>query len=199
MGLFDKFFGKSSTDTPISKTDQMIDEALYWKIIDESLKNSKSQNEQEEHLISSIEKLSPEEIIGFRLRTDRFLYDTYTSEMWCAAYIINGGCGDDSFEYFRCWLNSRGKTVYYNAKLNPDSLISELGEETEDYDFESFWYVALTAFENKTGKELYDYIANSFKYGESTYPSIKFNWNQKNDESLKAICPKLFTKFYLGE
>ena len=42
----------------------------------------------------------------------------------------------------------------------------DLGEDY--YDFESFWYVALTAFENKTGKELYNYIANDFKTNEET-------------------------------
>ena len=70
--------------------------------------------------------------------------------------IMNVGCSDDGFEYFRNWMISRGKEVYYAAKENPDSLISEYVEGKEYYDLEDFWYVALTAFKNKTDKELND-------------------------------------------
>ena len=55
--------------------------------------------------------------------------------MWCAAYIMNGGCSDDSFEYFRLWVISRGKDVYQKAKANPDTLISQVAKEQDFYDF----------------------------------------------------------------
>ena len=182
--------------TSLSKTSEMLDEDKFWLIIDHSLKKSQNQDEQEHFLVEEIEQLSPKEIIGFRLRTDKLLYDTYNSDMWCAGYIMNGGCSDDGFEYFRCWLISRGKNIYYRAKSNPDYLVNEIKEEEEFYDFESFWYVALTAFKNKTGKELYNYIDNdNFKTNEENYPKFKFTWQENNPESMKKICPKLFHKF----
>jgi hypothetical protein len=117
--------------------------------------------------------------------------------MWCAGYIMNGGCSDDGFEYFRNWVISRGKTIYYNAKQNPDNLISEVNTELEMYDFESFWYVALEAFKQKTGKDLYDYIDyENFKTNGGNYPQIEFTWNEENPESMKKICPKLFEKIW---
>lgn len=132
MGFFKNLFGKNEkSETPISKpsnlekTAEMLDEDLYWKIVDISLKNSGNQDEQEQVLISEISKLTPKQMVGFRLRTDKLLYDTYTSEMWCASYIMNGGSSDDGFEYFRNWIISRGKDVYYKAKANPDTLISQ--------------------------------------------------------------------------
>jgi len=126
MGLFDKLFGKknnpeqqehkANADTSqLTKTAEMLDEDLYWAIIDKSLKNTKNQEAQEQFLIKEIGKLTPKQMIGFRLRTDKLLYDTYNSEMWCAAYIMNGGCSDDGFEYFRNWVISRGKEIYYKA------------------------------------------------------------------------------------
>ncbi|NHN24689.1 DUF4240 domain-containing protein [Flavobacterium jejuense] len=198
MGLFDKFFGKgnSNKSQEIEKTSEPLDEALFWSIIDISLKKSKTQEEQEIVLVKEIEKLSPKEIIGFRLRTDKLLFDTYNSEMWCAGYIMNGGCSDDGFEYFRNWIISRGKETYYKAKENPDSLIAEYIEEEEYYDFEGFWYVALTAFENKTGKDLYDYIADDFKTNEGNYPDFEFTWEEEKPETMKAICPKLYDKMW---
>ena len=205
MGLFDKILGRSEKtpqnqdklydkSTP-AKTSKMMDEQQFWNIVERSLRNSTNPDEQEAWLINELQKLSLEEIIGFRLRTDKLLYDTYTSEMWCAGFIMNEGCSDDGFEYFRCWVISRGENVYNEAKKNPDSLISEVVDGQESYDFESFWYVALDAFHKKTGKDLYDYIDyDKFKTREGHYPGLESNWESDQPETVKLICPKLFQK-----
>ena len=205
MGIFDKLFGKKQpakkerpkpSTQEIEKTSEMLDEDLFWSIVEKSLQATNNQDDQERVLVKEIEKLTPKQMIGFRLRTDSLLYDTYNSEMWCAGYIMNGGCSDDGFEYFRNWVISRGKEIYYAAKDNPDSLISEFVEGTDFYEYESFWYVALTAFENKTGKELYDYISDDFKKTEGNYPDFEFTWEEERPESMKAICPSLFEKMW---
>ncbi len=209
MGLFDKLFGKKETPkqtdnkvpnfdtTQLEKTAEMLEENLYWSIIDKSLKRTSNQDDQEQFLKREIGNLKPKQIIGFRLRTDKLLYDTYNSEMWCAGYIMNGGCSDDGFEYFRNWIISRGKETYYKAKENPDNLIGEVNSELEMYDFESFWYVALEAFKQKTGKGLYDYIDDeNFKTKEGQYPQFEFTWQEENPESMKKICPRLFKKMW---
>ena len=201
--IISKLFGKKgknegerAKEATLEKTSEMLDEGKFWNIIDLSLKKSKSEDEQESFLIKEIEKLDPTEIIGFRLRTDKLLYDTYTSEMWCAGYIMNRGCSDDSFEYFRNWIISRGQETYINAKKNPDSLIQECIDGKDFYDFESFWYVALNAFQNKTGKDLYDYIGDDFTTCEKNYSQIEFNWKEEKPDTMKTICPKLFDKFW---
>ena len=86
--------------------------------------------------------------------------------------------------------------MYDAACANPDSLISEvIDKDFDKYEFELFWYVALEAFENKTGKEIYDYIDyESFTTRESSYPPIEINWNEDESETMKAICPQLFEK-----
>ena len=62
----DKLFGKLDiTDLP--KTAEMLDENMYWSIIEKSLQNTNSQDEQEQFLIREISKLTPKEMIGFRL------------------------------------------------------------------------------------------------------------------------------------
>ena len=204
MGILDRLFGSKSSDKKenlvqdpvVEKSAEMLDETIYWDIVEKSLKHKNNQDDQEKFLVKEIEKLSPKEMIGFRLRTDKFLYDTYNSEMWCAAYIMNGGCSDDGFEYFRNWIISRGKEVFYKAKKNPDSLISEYIEGEEFYDFESFWYVALTAFENKTGKELYDFISDDFNTNEGNYPAINFTWKEEKPETMKEVCTQLYEKMW---
>jgi hypothetical protein len=134
MGLLNNLFGRNNGPT---KTAEMLDEDLYWQIVYRSLEETEDQEEQEQFLIKEIGGLTPKQMIGFRLRTDQMLYDTYNSENWCAGYIMNGGCSDDGFEYFRNWVISRGKEVYYKAKENPDSLFTEV-EDGKEYDFESF-------------------------------------------------------------
>ena len=204
MGLLKKLLELFNSNKKISttqkqnieKTSEMLDENLFWSIISSSLEKSNNQDSQEKFLVNYLTKLSPKEIIGFRLRTDKLLYDTYNSEMWCAGYIMNGGCSDDSFEYFRNWLISRGKETYYNAKENPDSLISEVDEDEEYYDFEGFWYVALTAFEKVTGENLYDFISDDFVTNEGNYPNFEFTWEEEEPETMQKICPKLFEKLW---
>lgn len=200
MGIFNSLFGKNISPVNVSrktKPNQMLDEELYWQIVDESLKNTRSQKEQEEYLVSRIQKLTPPEIIGFRLRTDKLLYDSYTSVIWCAAYIMNGGCTEDNFEYFRCWIISRGKNTFYKSKENPDYLINEVNNELGNYSFENYWYVALTAFENKTSHYLFDFIDDKFKFCEGQYPELKLTWEEGEPETMEAICPKLFAQNYL--
>jgi len=95
MGVFDKLFGKNSPskkeepeifNQEIEKTSDMLDESIFWQIVDKSNKSSNDESGQMSYLVKEIEKLTPKEIIGFRLRTDKLLYDTYNSEMWCAGY-----------------------------------------------------------------------------------------------------------------
>lgn len=207
MGFFGKFFCKVNNSAQeqntslnkgkLTKTSEMLDEDLYWAIVEKSLKNTNSQDAQEQYLIKEIGSLTPKQIIGFRLRTDKLLYDTYNSEMWCAAYIMNGGCSDDGFEYFRNWVISRGKDTYFKAKQNPDNLITEVSSNMGEYDFEGFWYVAIEAFKQKTGKDLYGYIDDgNFKTLEGHYPQFEFNWEEENPEIMKKICPRLFAKLW---
>jgi hypothetical protein len=197
----------NKTNNPVSETkedalllvksSEMLDEDLYWSIIEKSRLEHKNQEDQEVFLSSEIEKLSPKDIIGFRLRTDKLLFDTYNSELWCAAYIMNGGCSDAGFDYFRCWLISKGKDVFYKAKSNPDSLISEVEEGKTSYEFEGFWFVAMNAFLNKTDQEIYSYIDyENFTTNDENYPLIDFNWNVDNPQSMEKVCPLLYKKMW---
>lgn len=120
--------------------------------------------------------------------------DSYRDDIWCAAYIMNSGCGDDGFDYFRYWLISRGKNAFYKAIANPDSL-AEITEVSEEFEFEDFGYIANNAFEENTGKDVYDYMDLAKAFG-GPYPKLDFTWEEENPQSMKAICPKLFDKFW---
>jgi hypothetical protein len=185
---------QSKSQTPIEKTSEMLDEDRYWTLIQEAQDNTEDLDEMEEYLVEEIEKLTPKEMIGFYLRTHYFLYKAYTSKLWCAGYIINGGCSDDGFEYFRLWLVSAGKDIYYSAVVNPDSL-ADVVETGNEYEFEGLTYAPITAFSNKTDLDLYDYIdEDNFKYRGGDL-EIELTWEEDEPESQKKICPKLYAMF----
>ncbi len=181
----------------LEKSSEMLDEERFWTIVSKSLENAEDEDAQEAALMDELMKLSPKEMISFDLRTCKLLYDTYTPELWCAGYILNTGCSDDGFEYFRRWIISRGKATYYQAKENPDSLIDEVSDDKDYYEFEGFMYVVIEAFLQKTGADLYDFIDyDTFQELEGNYPEIAFNWEEDKPETMKKICPKLFERFW---
>ncbi len=181
----------------IVSTVAMIDENHFWEIIDKSKKNTKNLDEQEQYLINELINLPQHEIIGFYHRVNKLILDSYTSNLACAGYLMNGGLTDDGFEYFRLWIISRGKNVYYGALENPDILIDEIRGNDNFYEFEAFMYVAANAFKRKTGNNLYDHLDKKIPYSDGlNYPTIEFSWDENKSESMKSICPRLFGKFY---
>ena len=183
----------------LKPTAEMMDEEQFWAIVQTAVDEAgDDEDEYLEVVKRELSKLSLKEMIGFRLRTDKLLYDSYTSEMWCAGYLMNGGCSDDGFEYFRLWVISRGRKVYEAAMANPDNLIDYIDDDAEMdfFEFEMFWYVALEAFEEAVDAELYDYIDDeNFKTREGNYPNFEFNWEEDEPESMQKLCPRLFEKF----
>ena len=205
MGFLSKLFGKKESEPvapfEMKPTAVMMDEDRYWQIVQDSLEEAGGDLECQANVVEqALEKLELGEIVGFELRTDKLLYDTYNSDMWCSAYLMNGGCSDDSFEYFRLWVISRGRAVYDSAKTDPDSLVRAANDNMgQEYDFEPFCYIASTVFRNNTGRELYDYIDHDrFKFGEGNYPQIDFTWQEDDPDSMERICPNLFRQFPLS-
>jgi len=181
--------------TNIGNSNHLMDEERYWLIIAESLADGEHQPWQEHFLIHRLKNLTPDDIIGFHLRTEALLLEAYTSDLWCAAFIMNRGCSDDGFEYFRCWLISRGKKAYYVALNNPDSLVSYIDPTKRFYDFERFGYIPSYVFEQKTGENLYDYIKEDLKQ-DGINRVIQFTWNSSHPETLQVICPYLFNRMW---
>jgi hypothetical protein len=171
---------------------KMMDENQFWSIIETTKTSSEDLEEFEENLSKTLFKLSANEIIEFYLREQKLRFDSYNSDLWCAAYIMNGGCSDDAFEYFRCWLIAQGKDVFYKALKNPDTLVELYSPEEEEYDFEGFMYLTSDSFEKKTGKDIDDYVDyEQFTSNEAHYPDFECNWEEENQDSMKKICPKL--------
>ncbi len=130
-----------------------MDTDTFWKFIEAARRD-----DREEFcavLKNELEKLPAPEIAGFAREFDRQMARSYTWDLWGAAYIINGGCSDDGFDYFRSWLISLGRQRFERALERPEALADfpevDLALRQEDgVEFEEFAYVALHAHEEKT-------------------------------------------------
>jgi hypothetical protein len=119
-----------------------------------------------------------------------FLQRSYLAKLWAAAYLINGGCSDDGFDYFRGWLLAQGKTVFFAAIANPDSLAEVLPhlpgwQPGEELEFEDMLSIASDIFEPRTG---------SYPPFPAQDPDHVFGemWDEENDDFYREHLPRLY-------
>ena len=164
----------------------LMEEKQFWSIIEaHGTDSSGDADEQLDSVRNELLKLSPAEVQDFDRLFNQKRDDAYIWDLWGAAYLINGGCSDDAFHYFRAWLISQGRAVYYAAVANPDTLAGLTDPERDDYEFESLGYVALEVYEQLTGSEMPhdDIRAPSVAKGE--------NWDFEDDDEVIRHLPKL--------
>jgi hypothetical protein len=100
-----------------------LDEKRFWQIIERSsLESEGDADAQIETLREGLEPLSNEDVAEFDRIFARLVIRAYRWDLWGAAYILNGGCSNDGFEYFRSWLVAQGEWVYESALKAPESL-----------------------------------------------------------------------------
>lgn len=91
-----------------------MDSAQFWSIV-ESVDSPSA-------LHDALDALSNDDLLSFERQHAAYMDQAYDWGLWGAAYVINGGCSDDAFEYFRAYLISRGRAVFEAALTDPDSL-----------------------------------------------------------------------------
>ena len=157
----------------------------FWEIVGRAKEEAGDDWESRPDTLKSLLlKLTPEEICQFDLDYHKKLIEAYRWDLWGAAYLINGGCSDDGFDYFRDFLISEGRQVYEAALKNPDSL-AELGD-LEDAELESYRYVIYEAYEELTGKEM--------PFADIDYPDDPAGHSWEEDD-LEKMFPKLAAKY----
>ncbi len=158
----------------------------FWKLIDKSRRGADDGDEQCEKLRNLLATLPIEDIFGF----DRILHEcldaSYRRDLWAAAYIINGGCSDDGFEYFRGWLVVQGQKYFEAALADPN----EAGRwaEPDEAECESILGVAADAYQAKTGQV--DFYERCARVAPATL--VGDEWDE---DTVHEKYPKLTKKF----
>lgn len=117
---------------------------LFWNLIEKIHRDSRGDMEKKCTLLEAeLRRLPLEEVVSFGAHFDARHDEAYSWELWAAAYIINGGCSDDSFSDFRSTLISMGRHTYEGALADPESLAA-IDYDDEEACFEGFQYVTNT-------------------------------------------------------
>ena len=135
---------KKTTDT------RKIDEIVFWELIDNNRFNSESKSEFIELLSNQLEEFKPSEIKRFERIFQIKLQELNKRDLWALAYIVRRGCGDDSFDYFKAWVISKGEKAFDTIKdlKAPDLKVYF----NEDPQLEEFINLSEKVYENKTGE-----------------------------------------------
>jgi Protein of unknown function (DUF4240) len=142
------------------------------------------------HLTRQLQDLPLPAVASFDGVQDDLLDEAYRSNLWAAAYVINGGCSDDGFLYFRAWLVAQGQQVFENALTDPASLEQAIVLEPGwDAEFEDFLYVAREVYESRAGVKL--------PLREKPFPQlIGEDWDEDSvDELFPPLSEKANSRF----
>ncbi len=171
-------------------------EQEFWNIITDSRSEWNPQlttgnmDRQLDRLQILLSRLTPEDIVAFKKWYAQFHVAAYHWDLWAVAYLVNGGCSDDGFHYFRDWLISMGKDVYDRGMADADALVDVFtSPDLEITDFEEFGYVAGEVYEAKTGQEI---PATGRKHPSE--PTGQ-RWSEDTDED-EAELARRFPKVY---
>ena len=160
-----------------------------WRLIDQV--NEGEAHDQEgkaRRLTALLEQASAKDIEGFDGVVRAKLHLAYSWPLWAAAYIINGGCSDDSFMDFRSCLIMMGREIFEKACAAPDSLADLPDPLLESLFYEGFLYIAPKAYEARFDDDLEP--AGLHPDAPSGAP-----WDEDDDAELEALCPRLWRRF----
>lgn len=189
-----------------------MDKNEFWELIQTSYQEADWETDKEmELLINKLAECEEEEILKFGKIYEIYSKEADKNKLRAAAYVLNNGCSGDCFENFKGWLISRGKEPYLNCLLDPDSIIDlDMPYENEYFENEEMTFIAETAFNKKIGnpedmnvyfnrmkdfeldsEEIFD-IVDEISFGED----IDAEWAEKDEESLRALIPKLCGEYW---
>jgi len=142
----------------------VMDATRFWEIVAESKVGfdtehyQSSRHEQVRRLHQLLSSLPIEEVLSFLKLFGARMDEAYSRPregLWAVAFDLGGGCSEDGFDDFRCWLISMGREVFEAAVRDPET-VYEVAEHMgggDDVFFEEFQYVPSQVLRQMTGEE----------------------------------------------
>jgi hypothetical protein len=127
-----------------------MDTNKFWDLIETAREGSADGSETAARLKGLLDRLPPDEVLAFQQEIWQRLNESYRWDLWAVAYIVNGGCSDDGFEYFRGWLISQGRQ-YFEAALDHAPNAADHAEPDAN-ECEDILYLASAIYQAKTGR-----------------------------------------------
>ncbi|MBC6457606.1 DUF4240 domain-containing protein [Actinomadura sp. HBU206391] len=150
-------------------------------------------------LVDLLVALPPDQIIAFERRFSEVWRSAHQWRLWAAAYLIEGGCGDDGFMDFRAGLILLGRTTFTRAVDDPDSL-ADLPVVIRMADGDGGWigcedmnHAAHTAYERVQGEtDSYDAAMSTPGWPDRAAGE---RWDLEDDDEMRRRLPRLAELF----
>ncbi|MFG2000557.1 DUF4240 domain-containing protein [Spirillospora sp. NPDC048911] len=154
-------------------------------------------------LTAALSELEPPEIIDFYVKHVEITDSAYLYPLWNAAYLIEGGCGDDGFMDFRDGLMLLGRDTFTRAVADPDSLaelpvVASMGRDEKGWiGYESLSYLIRDAYKTARGEtDSFDAaVEAAVKAMERPERPLGETWDVEDDEEMHRRLPGLAALF----
>ena len=124
----------------------------FWTLIEKAHQDApRSMDDKCARITFLLGKLSAEDATDFSAHFEDQMARAYSWRLWGAAFVINGGCGDDSFSDFRASLISQGQQLFEGALSDPDSLAA-IDIPEDEWTYEGFAYAIADGVEAAGGE-----------------------------------------------
>ena len=164
-----------------------MDRITFWTLINNTRRKSKDSREHVSNLVRTLTGLDISEITSFEKNLSELLQESYSADLWNVVYIIEGGCGNDGFDYFRGWLILQGEDFFYTILKIPSKL-PDLRRPDDTMSCESLLGAAKEAYKAKTG----DW---KMPYDCPTGPGKLNGVLLREDDDLKGKYPEIWKKY----
>ncbi|MFJ9647083.1 DUF4240 domain-containing protein [Streptomyces sp. NPDC101206] len=153
-----------------------MDLEQFWKLIEQARGRATDSEGVADQATALLAAHEPQQIIDAQQILWDLMAASYQAPLWAAAYLINDGCSDDGFDYFRGWLIAQGRTVFDQVVADADQLadlpaVRAAAAEGIDLENEQTLSIAWDAYEAATGGEL---PGDAFTIN---YPALDPAWN----------------------
>ncbi|MEW2400058.1 DUF4240 domain-containing protein [Streptomyces sp. NPDC046862] len=185
-----------------------MDINTFWDVIDAAHAETGETGELlDEVLVKQLAERPRQEILEYAERFDELHDALYRWDVWAAAYLIGGGCSDDSFMDFRAGVIALGCQWYQRVAADPDSLAAHpdvvqaanVRDRSEVLFYEDMNYAASGAFERITGDADAFYEAwRSFRGADTESDNavdMGEDFDFDDDREMSRRLPRLATLF----
>ncbi|MEV0190633.1 DUF4240 domain-containing protein [Kitasatospora purpeofusca] len=176
-----------------------MDTQEFWKLIEEARSQVPATDDGDavvERATALLSLRPAQEIVAAQQILQDLLTDSYRTPLWGAAYVINGGCSDDGFDYFRGWLITQGRGTFERVVADPDALaelpaVRASAADGLDVECEAALNMAWNAHRTATGADLPDESFTSHRPEPEADPDWDFDFDFEDSEELGRRLPRL--------
>ncbi len=188
-----------------------MDDGTWWDLVERAREavgdRADDRNPADDPLPTAVAgllaALEPAELVDFAVRHVELVDSAYRRPLWNAAYLIEGGCGDDGFQDFRDGLILLGRDTFTRAVADPDTLadlpvVIRMGRDDDGWiGYESLSYLVKDAYRTMRGEaDSFDAeLETALKAMNRPSKPTGDDWDPEDEDETRQRLPRLAALF----